>query len=169
MKYLILGGARSGKSRRAEQMAADSGKSVTYIATATALDDEMQARIAHHQQLRPAHWNLVEEPLALADALHRVSSPDRCIIVDCLTLWLNNLLCGNNEQRMQNEIASLLQTVPQLQGDIIFVSNETGMGIVPAGALTRQFVDTSGRLHQSLAVACDHATLMVAGLPIKLK
>lgn len=169
MKHLILGGARSGKSRRAEQMAADSGKSVTYIATATALDDEMQDRIAHHQQQRPAHWMLVEEPLALADALRQSAAPDRCIIVDCLTLWLNNLLCGNNEQRMQSEIALLLEALPQLKGDIILVSNETGMGIVPLGELSRQFVDTAGRLHQSLATLCDHVTLVVAGLPLNLK
>lgn len=169
MKTLILGGVRSGKSRLAEQQAHATQLPVTCIATATAHDAEMQARIAHHQQQRPAHWQLVEEPLALADALQHAASANTCIIVDCLTLWLTNLLCANDEARMQREIAALLHTLPALPGEIILVSNETGMGVVPLGELTRHYCDETGRLHQALAALCDHLTLTVAGLPLKLK
>jgi adenosylcobinamide kinase/adenosylcobinamide-phosphate guanylyltransferase len=169
MKELILGGVRSGKSRLAEQHAQDCALPVTYIATATGEDDEMRARIAHHQAQRSGHWQLVEEPLALAAALQRHAAANHCVLVDCLTLWLTNLLCVHDETRLQNEVAALLQILPALPGHIILVSNETGMGVVPMGELTRRYCDEAGRLHQALALSCERVILTVAGLPLHLK
>ncbi len=169
MKELILGGVRSGKSRLAEQHAQQSGLAVTYIATATAQDEEMRARIAHHQASRPVHWQLVEEPIALAAALQRHAAADHCLLVDCLTLWLTNLLCLENEARLRQETGALLEALPKLPGQIIFVSNETGMGVVPLGELTRRYCDEAGRLHQAVAARCDQVILIVAGLPLIVK
>ena len=169
MKKLILGGVRSGKSKLAEQHALATGLAVTYIATATGEDEEMRARIAHHQAQRPGHWQLVEEPFALAAALQRHAAADHCLLVDCLTLWLTNLLCVQDETRMQTEVAALLQILPALPGHIILVSNETGMGVVPMGELTRRYCDEAGRLHQALALCCERVILTVAGLPLHLK
>ncbi len=169
MKELILGGMRSGKSRLAEQHAQQSGLSVTYIATATAQDEEMRQRIAHHQANRPGHWQLVEEPLALAAALQHHAAADHCVLVDCLTLWLTNLLCLEDEARLRQETAALLDVLPRLPGQVILVSNETGMGVVPLGELTRRYCDEAGRLHQAVAARCDQVILTVAGLPLILK
>lgn len=169
MRELILGGARSGKSRLAEQHALETGLPVTYVATATADDDEMRARIAHHQQRRSAQWQLVEEPLALASVLQREAAKDRCVLVDCLTLWLTNLLCAQDEMRMQQEMTGMLRVLPDLPGHIILVSNETGMGVVPLGELTRRYCDEAGRLHQAVAQCCDKVILTVAGLPLTVK
>ena len=168
MKELILGGARSGKSALAERLAGESGLDVVYIATATAGDAEMADRIRHHQARRPGHWKLVEAPMQLAEALRVADGPERCIIVDCLTLWLTNLLLAG-ESVFQTQRQALLDTLPGLAGRMILVGNETGMGVVPMGELSRRFVDESGRLHQALAVACDRVTLTVAGLPHVLK
>lgn len=169
MKELILGGSRSGKSTLAEQRAAESGLAVTYVATATAGDGEMAARIAQHQARRPGHWNSVEEPFHLAQALRQHAEPERCLLVDCLTLWLTNLLCANNEDQFQRERAAFLETLPTLPGHIILVSNEVGMGIVPMGELSRRFSDEAGWLNQEVARTCGRVTLMVAGLPYPLK
>ncbi len=169
MKELILGGVRSGKSRLAEQHALATGLPVTYIATATAEDEEMRARIAHHQAQRSSHWQLLEEPIGLAAALQHAAKKDHCVLVDCLTLWLTNLLCVEDGTRMQQEIAALLQILPDLPGHIILVSNETGMGVVPLGELTRRYCDEAGRLHQALALSCERVILTVAGLPLHLK
>ena len=169
MKELILGGMRSGKSRLAELHARESGLPVTYFATATAQDDEMRQRIAHHQAQRPGHWQVVEEPLALAAALHRHAAENHCVLVDCLTLWLTNLLCLDDEARLRQEVAALLDALPDLPGQIILVSNETGMGVVPLGELTRRYCDEAGRLHQAVAARCDKVILTVAGLPLNLK
>ena len=169
MKELILGGVRSGKSRLAEQHAMASGLPVTYLATATADDEEMRARIVHHQSQRSAHWQLIEEPLALAQTLQQAAKENHCVLVDCLTLWLTNLLCVEDEIRMQQEVAALLQILPALPGHIILVSNETGMGVVPLGELTRRYCDEAGRLHQAIAAHCDKVILTVAGLPLTLK
>lgn len=167
MKHLILGGARSGKSRHAEHLAEQSGLAVVYIATAEALDAEMSARIAHHRAQRPGHWQLVEEPLALAVVLRAQAAPDRCLLVDCLTLWLGNLLV--DEARLQREIDALYAALPELPGEILLVSNEVGWGIVPDNPLARRFRDEAGRLHQQLAALCDRVTLVAAGLPLALK
>lgn len=166
MMHLVLGGARSGKSRYAEQCARDSGKTLFYLATAEARDPEMQARIAHHREQRGALWQLREEPLLLSDALAALDSPNHCLLVDCLTLWLSNCLAVNRWEELR---AALLDTLPQLAADIVLVSNEVGQGVVPMGELTRRFVDESGRLHQDLASQCHRVTLVTAGLPLTLK
>ena len=169
MRTLILGGSRSGKSRLAERMANESGLDITYVATAQALDQEMAARIEHHRARRPQHWRNVEEPLALADALKRHAAPDRCLLVDCLTLWLTNLLLHADPSLFERERDALLQTLPELPGTLILVSNETGMGIVPLGELSRRYSDEAGWLHQKIAVLADRVVLTVAGIPLALK
>lgn len=169
MKTLILGGVRSGKSRLAERLATESGWPVTCIATATAQDDEMRARIAAHRARRPAGWTIVEEPIKLAAMLRAHAAPDRCVLVDCLTLWLTNLLAAEDANALDRERAALLAVLPGLPGRIILVSNETNMGIAPLGELSRRYCDAAGLLHQSLAKICDRVILTVAGLPHILK
>ncbi|MEI1687779.1 bifunctional adenosylcobinamide kinase/adenosylcobinamide-phosphate guanylyltransferase [Acinetobacter baumannii] len=169
MLQLILGGARSGKSRLAEQTAISMQLSVTYVATAQALDPEMQSRITHHQNHRPAHWFLVEEPLFLAKALQEIDRPNQIILVDCLTLWLTNLLLLEDQNVQQLECEELLKVLPTLESEIILVSNETGLGIVPLGEISRRFVDEAGRLHQALGQIADKVVFCVAGFPMILK
>ena len=169
MRTLILGGARSGKSKLAEQLAHDSKLAVTYIATAQAQDGEMAARIAQHQTRRPAHWSNVEEPFALAATLQQHAAHDRCLLVDCLTLWLTNLLLHPNAETFARERAALIEVLPKLSGRIILVSNESGMGVVPMGELTRRYCDEAGLLHQDIAAQCDTVWLSIAGLPLTLK
>ena len=169
MLQLILGGARSGKSRLAEKLATDSRLPVTYIATSQPLDGEMSERVARHRQQRPAEWSLVEEPLALARVLRENAAPGRCLLVDCLTLWLTNLLMLDDVRQLKVERDALLECLASLPGEIIFVSNETGMGVVPLGELTRRYVDEAGWLHQALAERCQRVILTVAGLPLTLK
>jgi adenosylcobinamide kinase/adenosylcobinamide-phosphate guanylyltransferase len=169
MLQLILGGARSGKSRLAERLAADSGLQVTYIATSQPVDGEMNQRVASHRQRRPDSWGLVEEPLALADVLREQAASDQCLLVDCLTLWLTNLLLLDDPERLRHERDALLDIVQELPGQILFVSNETGLGVVPMGELTRRYVDEAGLLHQALAERCERVVLTVAGLPLILK
>lgn len=166
---LILGGARSGKSRLAERLATESGLPVTCFATATAGDDEMRQRIAVHRQRRPRGWDLVEEPVRLASALAARAEPGRCLLVDCLTLWLTNLLLDPSPDALPMERAALLQALPTLPGRILLVSNETGLGVTPLGQLSRRFCDEAGWLHQDLAACCDQVVLTVAGLPLYLK
>ncbi|WP_248796842.1 bifunctional adenosylcobinamide kinase/adenosylcobinamide-phosphate guanylyltransferase [Pseudomonas sp. MWU13-2105] len=169
MLQLILGGARSGKSRLAERLAAQSMLPVTYIATSQPQDGELNERVALHRQRRPAHWQLIEEPLELARVLRENAAVDACLLVDCLTLWLTNLLMLDDAERLKNEREALLLSLAQLPGEIIFVSNETGLGIVPLGELTRRYVDEAGWLHQALAERCQRVVLTVAGLPLTLK
>ncbi|MCQ2047586.1 adenosylcobinamide kinase/adenosylcobinamide-phosphate guanylyltransferase [Stutzerimonas stutzeri] len=169
MLELILGGARSGKSRFAERLAAESGLAVTYIATSQPLDGEMVERIAHHRERRPAHWTLVEEPLQLARVLRAQAAAERCLLVDCLTLWLTNLLMLDDAARLAEERDALLECLDGLPGRILLVSNETGLGVVPLGELTRRYVDEAGWLHQAVAERAQRVTFMVAGLPMTLK
>lgn len=169
MLELILGGARSGKSRLAEQLATQSGLAVTYIATSQALDGEMSARIQHHRRRRPADWGLVEEPLELARALRDNAAPGRCLLVDCLTLWLTNLLMLDDDMRLAMQRDAFLETLAELPGRIILVSNETGLGVVPLGELTRRYVDEAGWLHQAVAERAERVVFTVAGLPMLLK
>ncbi len=169
MKEFVLGGARSGKSGYAQQQAIESGLQVIYFATATIGDAEMQARIERHRVERPSHWFLIEEPITLADTLKQNASVKHCILVDCLTLWLSNLLGLQDENRFQTERNKLFDVLPSLPGKIIFVSNETGLGIIPMGELTRRYCDEAGLLHQRLAQKCERVTFMVAGLPQKIK
>jgi adenosylcobinamide kinase/adenosylcobinamide-phosphate guanylyltransferase len=166
---LILGGARSGKSRLAEKLAVESGLEVIYIATSQPLDGEMSQRVISHRQRRPEHWGLIEEPIELARVLRENARPERCLLVDCLTLWLTNLLMLEDPQRLSDERDALLDCLAGLPGEIIFVSNETGMGVVPLGELTRRYVDEAGWLHQALAERCQRVVLTVAGLPMTLK
>ncbi|MDN4061630.1 bifunctional adenosylcobinamide kinase/adenosylcobinamide-phosphate guanylyltransferase [Massilia sp. YIM B02769] len=178
---LILGGARSGKSAMAERLARDSGKDVVYLATAHAGDGEMSERIAHHRARRPAHWPTVEESLGLAGALRRECTAGRLVLVDCLTLWLTNLmLCGDEPlpesgklllpARFDQERAALLDVLDAgLPGELILVSNEVGMGIVPMGTLSRRFADEAGWLNQEVAARASRVILVAAGLPLVLK
>ncbi|MGH8550667.1 MAG: bifunctional adenosylcobinamide kinase/adenosylcobinamide-phosphate guanylyltransferase [Methylococcales bacterium] len=168
-KTLILGGVRSGKSRLAERLATESGLAVTYLATATAQDEEMRARIAAHRSRRPDHWHLIEEPIHLATVLEEHAVADRCLVVDCLSLWLTNLLGANDAALFGRERKSLLTVLPALAGPIILISNETNMGIMPLGELTRRYCDEAGLLHQELARCCDRVILTVAGLARVLK
>lgn len=169
MLQLILGGARSGKSRLAEKLASESGIDVIYIATSQPLDGEMTQRVALHRARRPDTWGLVEEPLELARVLKENAGQGRCLLVDCLTLWLTNLLMLDDPQRLAQEREALLDCLAQLPGEIIFVSNETGLGVVPLGELTRRYVDEAGWLHQALAERCQRVVFTVAGLPMTLK
>ena len=186
MIELILGGARSGKSAYAEQLASEwcagaAGRRVIYVATAEAGDGEMSVRIAHHQTRRPTDWGLIEAPLTLADALHAASRPEVLLLVDCLTLWLSNLIfAGQAAAQAERGQAitcplfvtqgqALLDALPTLPGRVIFVSNEVGWGIVPLGALSRLFADEQGRLNQRVAALADRVTLVAAGLPLVLK
>ncbi|RZG47954.1 bifunctional adenosylcobinamide kinase/adenosylcobinamide-phosphate guanylyltransferase [Acinetobacter wuhouensis] len=173
MLQLILGGARSGKSRLAEKIAKDSDLSVTYVATAQVWDDEMRDRIDHHQAQRPQEWQLIEEPLYLAECLQRINqnAPEtgQVILVDCLTLWMSNLLMNEDQNLQLAECQKLLAVLPTLKSEIILVSNETGLGVVPMGEITRKFVDESGRLHQQLGQISDKVLFCVAGFPMTLK
>jgi adenosylcobinamide kinase/adenosylcobinamide-phosphate guanylyltransferase len=181
MKELILGGARSGKSLLAEKRAAESGLRVLYLATAEARDGEMARRIAHHRERRPAEWGCAEETLYLAAKLRELAAPDTCVLVDCLTLWLSNLLFAGQAAKQaeageaidcplfNTETAALIELLPQLPGRLILVSNEVGWGIVPMHPISRLFADEQGRLNQRVAAACDQVTLVVAGLPLSLK
>lgn len=174
MIRFILGGARSGKSRFAQmianELATKNNLPIYYLATATALDDEMTNRIIHHQQNRPSHFYTVEQPIYLAKAIDDIATP--CvIIVDCLTLWITNLLLSDDEDLFKQEtqhLIELLQTLPN-EKTLILVSNEVGFGIVPMGELNRRFVDESGFLHQKIAQLADNVVFCMAGLPLRLK
>ncbi len=166
---LILGGVRSGKSRHAAEIAKATGRAVTVIATGTAQDAEMTERIERHRAQRPKEWSVVEEPIRLASALAAAASPSRIVIVDCLTLWLTNLLCRDDPGTLQRESTQLLDILPGLPCDCLLVSNEVGFGIIPANALARRFADEAGTLHQRLAALCDRVIFMAAGLPMSIK
>ena len=179
---LILGGQRSGKSRCAEAraqawLAGDPGHSALLIATARALDDEMRSRISRHRLDRAARvpaMATLEEPIALAGALRANSKPQRLIIVDCLTLWLTNLVMpGHGDPLADAALAgardSMLDALRTAPGPVVLVSNEIGLGIAPLGAETRRFVDELGRLHQAVAGVCARVTLMVAGIEVAVK
>jgi adenosylcobinamide kinase/adenosylcobinamide-phosphate guanylyltransferase len=169
VKTLILGGVRSGKSRYAGEVARERGGSITLIATGTALDDEMAARIQTHRRARPVDWCVVEEPLHLGAALRRAAEPTRVIIVDCLTLWLSNLLCAADSQQLDREMRELFEALPTLPGQCVLVANEVGLGIMPVNALARRFADEAGVLHQRVGALCQRVVLMVAGLPLTAK
>jgi adenosylcobinamide kinase/adenosylcobinamide-phosphate guanylyltransferase len=163
---LVLGGARSGKSRYAESLIAAGGAGL-YIATAEPRDAEMAARIAAHRARRGAGWTTIEAPLELAAALLREARADRPILVDCLTLWLSNLLLAGRDPDEAGRV--FIDVLPRLAGPAVFVSNEVGYGIVPDNALARRFRDAAGHLNQAVAAACQRVVLVVAGLPLVLK
>jgi adenosylcobinamide kinase/adenosylcobinamide-phosphate guanylyltransferase len=187
---LLLGGQRSGKSRRAEMLArqwldANADRKAVLIATAQPWDEEMRSRIAHHQADRAQRvpgMQTAEVPLALAAALTRLSRPDTLVVVDCLTLWLTNLLMPmagvggqnafaekDNAALADAPIQALLHSIAQAAGPVVLVGNEIGMGVIPMGTQVRAFVDTLGRLNQDIARVCSRVTLMAAGLPLTLK
>lgn len=170
MRTLILGGARSGKSRHAESLAASHTGPVVYLATACAEDAEMAERIARHRASRPAAWKTLEVPLVLPEALREQDRPDRFLLVDCLTLWLSNLLLeAPDDAVVEARIEALVAAVEGLSANTALVANEVGLGIVPDNALARRFRDHAGRLHQALAGVCERVVLMVAGLPMTVK
>ena len=164
---LVLGGARSGKSRYAQRLAEDSGRALVFLATATVWDGEMRDRVAAHRRDRDARWRTVEEPLALAEALMRYAEPDAVVLVDCLTLWLTNLMLGGHA--VGEAVDRLADAIAECRGATILVSNEVGAGVVPDNPLGRAFRDEQGRLNQAMAARCDAAVLVVAGLPVLLK
>jgi len=178
-KHLILGGVKSGKSRHAETLAQACsdrhGAQVTVIATATANDAEMQQRIALHKAGRNPHWRVVEEPIELGCAIESVvaqttpSTTTHCIIVDCLTLWMTNLLVSGEEALLGREIAAFLAATRHCSADLIIVSNETNLGVTPTGAMTRRFCDEIGILHQILGQEFDRVSLMVAGHALDIR
>lgn len=181
MRELILGGQKSGKSRCAESRAlrwmATAGQEAVLIATALPGDEEMRARIARHQvdrALRLPRLSTMEAPSALAEAIRNQSSPKRLVMVDCLTLWLTQLIMPLDgepmtEPRLREEVDALVAATADAQGPLIFVSNEIGLGVAPLTSEARRFVDRLGLLHQEIAAVCDHVTLMVAGceLPVR--
>ncbi len=203
MIHLVLGGARSGKSRYGEALVRQYtalGFDACYVATAQALDDEMASRIAKHQAGRTddgIEWQLFEESLALTALLKRLAKPGRVILVDCLTLWLTNQLLASNAKvddepaptewnatdftsasstsndealaSWQAEKTAFVDSLAELEGVVVLISNEVGSGIVPLGELSRQFVDEAGWLNQAVAALADNVTLVVAGLPLALK
>ena len=194
----ILGGQRSGKSRRAELLARDwlaqsPARKAVMIATATAWDDEMRERIARHQLDRAERvpgMTTVEEPVNLGEAIHTHSKPQIIVVVDCLTLWLTNLLMPHEDAKnssenikkdakkssnnrldleIQVQEATLLIAIKNAAGPVILVGNEIGLGVIPMGRETRAFVDALGRLNQEVAAVCERVTFMAAGLPLTLK
>lgn len=165
---LVLGGARSGKTSFAERLAMRAGASPAYLATAEALDGEMRERVRTHQAQRSGRFATIEEPLALAEAISTAASKHDVILVDCLTLWITNLLGTNqNVADAVEEVVAALEEIDTCR--VILVSNEVGLGIVPDNALARMFRDLAGSAHQRFAEICDHAYFVVAGLPMVLK
>ena len=181
MRELIIGGARSGKSAHAEKLAGESGLRVVYVATAQVLDGEMERRVAAHRVRRPADWGLVESPLNLAETLRQHARSDTCLLVDCLTLWLSNLLFAGDAARQAEageavdcplltaQTQALVETLTAAPGEILLVSNEVGWGVVPMHPVSRLFADEQGRLNQRVAAVCEQVTLVAAGLPLSLK
>ena len=171
--HLILGGARSGKSAYAEKRALESGLPVTYIATGQIYDDEFRARVRHHQERRPKNWQLIEEPHFLSTALQANNNVGTTLIIDCLTLWLAQWICEDckppSSSSWQQQREALLKILPSMKAEVLLVSNEVGMGIVPLGEINRQFQDEQGRLNQAIAQVADQVSFIAAGLPLKLK
>ena len=164
---LVLGGARSGKSAFAERLARAEGGDAIYVATATAGDEEMRARIAHHRDRRGEGWRTVEEPLALAEVIRREAAGGGAVLVDCLTLWLSNLMHAGRD--VEAETAGLIAALDGAGGPVVLVSNEVGMGLVPDTSLGRRFRDAQGRLNQAVAAAVPRVVFVAAGLPLELK
>lgn len=166
---LVLGGARSGKSRFAEGLARDTAFDRFYLATGRAWDDEMQARIETHKADRAEDgWTTHEEPLDLIGALKVLDKPERVILVDCLTLWVTNLMMEEGRD-VDADGAALAASLGELQATVIFVSNEVGLGIVPENKMARAFRDHAGRLHQAIAAKATEVYFVAAGLPLKMK
>lgn len=164
---LVLGGARSGKSAFSERLAQSTGLERHYIATGRAYDDEMRERITRHQEDRGPSWVTHEEPVELIQTLQTVDRPGRVVLVDCLTLWVTNLMMQGEDIPARS--AQLAAQLLSLEAKIIFVSNEVGLGIVPENRMAREFRDHAGRLHQKMAAAADEVFFVAAGLPLRMK
>lgn len=164
---LVLGGARSGKSRYAEDLAAAHPGPKVYVASAVAGDAEMASRIAHHQARRGEGWTTVETPLAVIEAIARNDAKDRFVLFDCVTLWVSNLM--HAERDVASEVERLAAVVAGFRGRLAIVSNEVGLGIVPDNPLARAFRDEAGRANQELAAAAEEVVFIAAGLPLRLK
>lgn len=164
---LVLGGARSGKSRYAQSIAEAAGGRLVFVATAQAFDDEMTDRIRRHRADRDARWTTVEAPLDLAGAIAAADSEDTVVLVDCLTLWASNLLLG--EEDADARLALMLDVLAGARGQVILVANEVGLGIVPDNALARRFRDLAGTINQRVAAAVDRVHMTVAGIPLVVK
>jgi len=179
-RRLIIGGARSGKTAhalaRAKSLSEARGVNVTYVATAQALDEEMQHRISLHRAERPATWRTLEAPAGLAQALRRQDTSS-ILVIDCMTLWLSNALLKDFREdaptgqlpAWESECAEFLQWLQAVRSDVLLISNEVGAGIVPLSPLARRFQDEQGRLNQMLAATCDEVTLVVAGIAVPIK
>lgn len=163
---LVLGGARSGKSRHAEALIEALPPPWAYVATAQAWDEEIRVRIAEHRERRSRDWLTIDAPLALPDAIRGLPA-GRPLLVDCLTLWLTNLILAEHDTGAAG--ADLIEACAQAPGPVVLVSNEVGLGIVPDNALARRFRDEAGRLHQAIAARAGHVVFMVAGLPMQVK
>jgi len=175
-KTLVLGGIRSGKSYFAEQLAQTSGLQVTYVATAQVrlnpdvkIDTRWLDRIESHKARRPTHWQCIEEPLRLAAVLEQAKFNSQCLLIDCLSLWMTNLLLHDDSQLLLNEKTALLNALQQYDGQVVMVSSESNLGIVASDDLTRRYCDEIGILHQELATRCDRVVIVIAGLPQYLK
>lgn len=177
---LVTGGVRSGKSRHAEELATLTGLEVVVVATAREGDPEMQERIRRHRASRPKDWIIVEEPLALGSVVRAQAHAGRCVLIDCLTLWLTNLLEAEPARRsaagvlepgtrLSAERSEMLEALATATGEIILVSNEVGAGVVPTGELSRLFVDKLGHLNQAVAALAHRVVWMVAGCPVYVK
>lgn len=162
---LVLGGARSGKSEYAEGLLA--GRPALYLATGQAFDDEMATRIHRHRDRRGPHWDTLEEPLELATALDRMLDPARPVLVDCLTLWISNLMHAGRD--VDGETGALCEVLNRPRGAVVLVSNEVGLGLVPDNRLARDFRDHQGRVNQRVAQICSRVVFVAAGLPLLLK
>ena len=166
--HLVIGGARSGKSRFAQALAEAHGGDITLIVTAEILDAEMATRVDKHRAERPAHWHVIEAAIELPEAIQSVCVTERFVLVDCLTLWLSNVLCVKPDT-LESRVNALCAAVSAAQGQLVLVSNEVGWSIVPENALARAFRDEQGRLNQMIAAVADQVTLVAAGLPLVLK
>jgi adenosylcobinamide kinase/adenosylcobinamide-phosphate guanylyltransferase len=164
---LVLGGARSGKSRYAERLVEQAAASGTYCATAEPGDDEMMARIAAHRAHRGSFWRTVEAPLELPSVIADETAPDRPLLIDCLTLWLSNVLLSG--KCIEAEIAAVAAALREAAGPVVLVANEVGLGLVPETPLGRRFRDAAGRLNQEIAGLADRVVFVAAGLPLVLK
>lgn len=164
---LVLGGARSGKSAYAERLAHESGHKLLYIATSQIWDEEMRKRIDLHIERRGPEWTTIEEPMALAKVLTDHDDDGAVLLVDCLTLWVTNLMMA--EADMVESFQGLISTLSSVEGRAIFVSNEVGLGIVPENKMARDFRDHAGRLHQDIAAIADEVFFVAAGLPLQMK
>lgn len=165
--HLILGGARSGKSRHAQSLAEAFDGGLIFIATGEAFDEEMADRIDRHRADRGPRWRTVEAPLALGDAIRAHATPDKLLLIDCLTLWVSNLM--HAERDIVDATNELITAMGEAPGPVILVANEVGLGIVPDNALARRFRDEAGRVNQAVAAAADEVSFVAAGLPLRLK